>query len=116
MTLGPALAVLPWLERASGLVVRWLALFGRVPLFFYLIHLPVIHALALLVSFARDGRVTPWLFESHPMGAGQAPEDYRWSLLLLYTVWAVAMGVLFVACRWFAELKVRHGGGWLRWF
>jgi len=115
MTLGPALALLPALEAARGAAARALALFGRVPLFFYLLHIPLIHALSLAVSRVRDGAVSPWLFENHPMGNGRAPEGYTWSLPLLYAVWAVAVGLLYLACRWFADLKARRGEGWLRY-
>src|SRR5690606_31246603 len=62
MTLGPTIALLPLLERCRGPVVRWLTVFGRVPFFYYMLHIPLIHALALVVSAARLGSVTPWLF------------------------------------------------------
>lgn len=115
MTLGPALALLPALERARGRVMDALALFGRVPFFYYLLHIPLIHALALLVSLARTGVVDPWLLANHPMGASRAPEGYAWSLPLLHAVWAVALVPLYLACRWFAGVKGRRPGGFLRY-
>lgn len=110
MTLGPAIALIPFIEGATGRVAGVLTTFGRVPFFFYLLHIPLIHALALEVSFARTGAVTPWLFENHPMGNGPAPAGYRWSLGLLYLVWAVAVVVLYFACRWYVRVKAtgRH--------
>ena len=94
-------------------LARWLTVFGRVPFFFYLLHIPVIHALALVVSKIRSGEVNPWLFANHPMGNPEVPEGYTWSLGLLYLVWAIAIVVLYFACRWYAELKARRGGRWL---
>lgn len=114
MTLGPALALLPALERGRGRVMDALALFGRVPFFYYLLHIPLIHALALLVSLARTGVVDPWLFANHPMGVPRAPEGHAWGLPLLYAVWAAALVPLFGACRWFAALKARRPRGILR--
>jgi uncharacterized membrane protein len=105
MTLGPTIALIPALERARGRLAGWLATLGRVPLFFYLLHIPLIHVLAIVVSKIRLGEVSPWLFANHPMGSGPAPEGYTWSLPLLYAVWAVAIVPLYVACRWFAKLK-----------
>ena len=115
MTLGPTIALMPALERARGAVARWVTVFGRVPFFYYVLHIPLIHALALVVSWLRQGSVSPWLFANHPMGNPPAPEGYTWSLGLLYLVWAVAVIILFVACRWFAELKARRTDAWLRY-
>jgi hypothetical protein len=113
MTLGPTIAVLPTLERARGAVARWLAIFGRVPFFFYLLHIPLIHALAMLVSLVRQGSVNPWLFANHPMGSPPAPEGYMWSLGLLYIVWAASVVLLYWACRWFAGVKARRTDWWI---
>jgi len=114
MTLGPTIALLPVLERARGRVARWLTVFGRVPFFFYLLHIPLIHALALAVSAIREGAVNPWLFANHPMGNPAPPEGYTWSLGQLYLVWAISIVLLYFACRWFAEVKARRTEAWLK--
>jgi len=114
MTLGPTIAALPLAERARGAVGGVLAVFGRVPLFYYLLHIPLIHAAALVVSFAREGRVNPWLFGNHPMMPPPVPPGYRWSLPLLYLVFAIVVAILYVPCRWFAQLKARRQDAWLR--
>src|SRR5579862_2449148 len=48
MTLGPIIALMPLLEGLNGAIARAIKLFGRVPFFFYMLHIPLIHALALL--------------------------------------------------------------------
>jgi hypothetical protein len=113
MTLGPTIALVPLLERLRGTLAGWVATLGRVPFFFYVLHIPLIHALALVVSLARLGAVSPWLFTNHPMGNPPPPDGYTWSLGLLYLVWAVAVAILYPACRWFAELKARRRDAWL---
>jgi uncharacterized membrane protein len=113
MTLGPTIAVLPLLEPARGPIARWLTVFGRVPFFFYLLHIPLIHVLAIIVSKIRLGEVSPWLFANHPMGHPEVPDGYTWSLGLLYFVWAVAVVILYFACRWYAALKAGRRDGWL---
>jgi uncharacterized membrane protein len=114
MTLGPTIALMPTLERARGAVAGWLTVFGRVPFFFYLVHIPLIHALAVGVSLARQGQASPWLFTNHPMGNPPPPDGYTWSLGLLYLVWATAIVILYVACLWFADLKARRTEAWLK--
>jgi len=113
MTLGPLLALVPLAERLRGPLARGLTTFGRVPLFFYLLHIPLIHGLALAVSRIRQGRVDPWLFTNHPMGNPHPPEGYAWPLPLLYFVWGIAIVLLFAACRWFGGVKARRRNGWL---
>lgn len=105
MTLGPAIAVLPFLERPKNAMSRVLQTFGSVPMFYYLLHIPLIHLLAIGVSLVRTGAVEPWLFENHPMWPSPAPEGYRWSLWLLYLVTAIAVALLYVVCRWAARVK-----------
>lgn len=113
MTLGPLLIAIALLENAKNWITERLRVFGQVPFFFYVLHIPLIHGLALLVSWSRQGSVSPWLFANHPMGNPPAPEGYTWSLGLLYLVWAVAIVILYLACRWFADLKARRTDAWL---
>ena len=115
MTLGPIIALIPILETARGPLTRYLTVFGRVPFIFYLLHIPLIHALALVVSKFRLGDVNPWLFTNHPMGNPPAPDGYTWSLPLLYLVWVVSLVLLYHACRWYAALKARRTDWWLRY-
>jgi uncharacterized membrane protein len=113
MTLGPTIALVPVLERARGRVAEWITVFGRVPFFYYMLHIPLIHALALGVSQIRLGQVSPWLFADHPTGNPPPPDGYVWGLPLLYLVWAVAIVLLYFASRWFADLKARRRDWWL---
>lgn len=115
MTLGPTIALIPLLERGRGRVAQWLTVFGRVPFVYYVLHIPLIHALALVVSTIRLGEVSPWLFANHPMGAPPVPDGYTWSLGLLYVVWAIAVVMLYFPCRWYAELKARRQDWWLKY-
>lgn len=115
MTLGPTIALIPLLEHARGTVARWVTVFGRVPFFYYVLHIPLIHALALVVSKIRLGEVTSWLFTNHPMGNPSPPDGYMWSLGLLYLVWAIALVILYFACRWYADFKARRQDWWLKY-
>ncbi len=115
MTLGPTIALVPPLERARGVLARALETFGRVPFFYYVIHIPLIHLLAIVVSQVRLGHVSPWLFADHPMGVGDAPDGYQWTLWQLYVVWAIAIGILYVACRRYAAFKAARSYWWLKY-
>ena len=112
MTLGPSLMLLPLAARARGALVRALATFGRVPMFYYLLHIPLIHALALAVWFVRDGTMHQEWFATAPYVS--VPADQRWSLALLYAVFATAVALLYFSCRWYDRVKTRGKYSWLR--
>ena len=105
MTLGPTILVIPFLESVKSRVTEWLRVFGQVPFFFYVLHIPVIHLSALLISLVRTPGSTGWLIANHPMQPPDLPPGYRWSLGLLYLVWAVVVLILYFACRWYARVK-----------
>jgi hypothetical protein len=113
MTLGPMFIGLALAERAAGRVAGVLATFGRVPFFYYVLHIPTIHAAACVVSLVREGAINPWLFTNHPMAPGRVPDGYTWSLPLLYGVFAVVVVLLYFPCRWFARLKATRRSAWL---
>jgi uncharacterized membrane protein len=108
MTLGPMLLVLPFLENAGSRVTNVLKIFGRVPFFYYVLHIPLIHFAAMVVSLLRTGLVAPWLFMNHPVMNPPAPPGYVWSIGLLYLVWLTVVMVLYLPCQWFAGLKQRR--------
>jgi uncharacterized membrane protein len=116
MTLGPMLLLVGLAERRSGKVVNIVTTFGRVPLFFYLLHIPLIHLAACVVSLIREGRIDPWLFGNHPMAPPPVPTGYMWSLPLLYLVWALCVTALYFPCRWFAQVKATRKSEWLSYF
>ncbi len=106
MTLGPAIWLLPRLEEVAargGGLSRALVIFGRVPLFFYLIHVPVIHVVAAIYWQLRFGVVGAWA-----QGARSWPEGYVPDIRLAWVLWILVTIALYPPCRWFAGLKRRR--------
>jgi len=110
MTLGPAIAVLPLLERWKGGAARFITVFGRVPLFYYVLHLFLIHALAVAAAEITTGDAGFLFSNTFP---GMGPDAYGFSLPVVYLVWVVVIGILYFPCRWFADLKRRRKDPWL---
>lgn len=106
MTLGPAIALLPWVENAKGKLATGLTTFGRVPFFYYLLHIPLIHLSAWLVNFLRVGEIHQDWYASAPFVFVE--ESSRWSLGLLYLVFIVDVVLLYLACRWYLRYKSNH--------
>ena len=110
MTLGPMLIALALFEGRTNHI---LSTYGRVPMFYYLLHIPVIHVAACAVSLIREGRVNPWLFGNHPVDPPPVPPGYMWSLGLLYLVFAICVAALYGPCRWYARLRATKRWPWL---
>ncbi|MBC7894513.1 MAG: DUF1624 domain-containing protein, partial [Cytophagaceae bacterium] len=112
MTLGPALVAMSLLDQARGRVTQWLQTFGKVPFFYYVLHIPLIHLVAAGISLVRTPESAGWLVGNYPMDPPPVPEGYPWSLPLLYLVTAFVVTLLYFACRWYARVKA---GGTSRW-
>jgi hypothetical protein len=113
MTLGPTLILMAFAERWRGTLVDAATTFGRVPFMYYLLHIPLIHVAACVVSLVRDGQVNSWLFGNHPLDPPPVPDGYTWSLGLLYFVFAVSVVGLYFPCRWFARVRATRQSQWL---
>jgi uncharacterized membrane protein len=107
MTLGPALMLAAAFETARGPVAGWITTFGRVPLFYYVAHLFLLHALALVYAWALTGDVAA-LVGSPP----HKPAGYGLGLPGIYAVWLAVVVALYPLCRWFAGVKQRRREWW----
>jgi uncharacterized membrane protein len=108
MTLGPALILLVAFERAAGPVARRVTVFGSVPLFYYVLHLFLIHGLALVFAQLTTGE-TAWLLGASPP---EKPAQYGVGLPGVYLVTLLVVMTLYPLCRWFAAVKASGRGWW----
>ena len=105
MTLGPALVLLALFDRTSALednpLARFVVIYGRVPLFYYLIHVLVIHLVSNGV-FWEEHHVwrTTW----------SGPNRLDVGLPLAYVAWVAIVAALYFPSRWFANLKASDWG------
>lgn len=105
MTLGPTLLALGLLERA-GRRAGWIATIGRVPLFYYVAHLYLLHTL-LLVAGVVEGYPVADLAVLHLF----RPEGFGFGLPAVYLLTAVMVAMLYPLSRWYDRVK-RRGTGW----
>jgi len=117
MTLGPALLFLWAVDAGTPRWLRPALIVGKVPMFYYLMHVPLIHLLAIAVCYARYGQVH-WMFESPTLAQFPITEPPGWgySLPIVYLMWAIVVLTLYPLCRWFAGLKQRRNDAWLSYF
>jgi hypothetical protein len=106
MTLGPVIALVPEADKARGWFAHVLKIIGRVPFFYYLLHILLIHVSALVVNFIKDGSMHQEWYTYAPFVS--VPDEYTWSLPLLYLVFAIDVLILYFICRWYADYKLSH--------
>lgn len=108
MTIGPAVVVLALLDGRTGALTRALDRIGRTPLLYYVGHIYVLHALAVLVAWSTDMDVT-WLLESSDAGK---PPEWGYSLPIVYAIAGVVVLFLYPLCGWFGAVRQRRREWW----
>ncbi|MEP6845246.1 MAG: heparan-alpha-glucosaminide N-acetyltransferase domain-containing protein [Panacibacter sp.] len=110
-TIGPALLFLAFSENAGSWLSTQLKMIGRVAMFYYLVHLYIIHLLAMAATYLcgfkwSDMILTTWInFEPKLNG-------YGFSLGVVYLVWFLITIILYFLCRWYDKYKRNHRQYW----
>jgi uncharacterized membrane protein len=111
MTLGPALLLLRVMDgRTPPRLLRPALIIGKVPMFYYLAHILLLHVIALFFSYARYGTIR-YMFESSRPDQFPVTQPPGWAnpLPVVYLLWIVVVVLLYPVCRWYAALKARSG-------
>ena len=107
VTLGPAILFLAFTENTKSWLSRQIKMIGRVPMFYYLVHIYIIHLLALGATYFcghtwKDMILTDWVsFEPKLQG-------YGFSLGVVYAIWFSVIVILYFLCRWYDGYKRSH--------
>jgi uncharacterized membrane protein len=103
LTLGLVMISFPLLDRVSGRLEKLLTTYGKVPFFFFLLHLPLISSTSIVWAFLKFDVFTILAFSAQNLPVGYTP-----SLLRLYLVWVIVLLILYFPCRWYANYKSTH--------
>ncbi len=108
MTLGPALLLLRAFDERTPNMLSPALTFGRVPLFYYMVHFLLIHLGVTLVGALRYGDVH-WFVQSNNLGEYPfaLPPGWGYSLPVVYASWFTIVLLMYPLCRWFAGVKAR---------
>jgi hypothetical protein len=110
MTLGPAIASLPLLERAKGRLSSFFTVYGRVPLFYYVLHIFLIHGIALMLAVI-NGYPADLFIKNGAMFDPNA--NWGFSLGWVYVLWISVVLILYYPSRWYMKIKMKHKKWWL---
>lgn len=111
MTLGPAMLFLAFAEKPLNRLTEKIVVFGRVPMFFYILHIYLIHTLAVIASVVsgykwNDMILTGWV-SMNPQLKG-----YGYSLVFVYVLWIIIIVGVYPLCRWYDNYKRAHRDNW----
>jgi len=101
MTIGPALIILSFTENISNWFTSFIMIYGKVPFFYYLLHIFLIHSLALIISFI-SGRGT-----GNVDFVGIQP-DGGYPLWVVYVLWISVIIILYFPCKGYSRYKASH--------
>jgi uncharacterized membrane protein len=111
MTLGPAIVALALLENVQNKLTAFFTVFGRVPFFYYVLHLFLIHILTVIAFYASGygakdivSQNVPFLFR---------PPTFGFSLKIVYVIWLFVIFTLYPLCKWYSKYKSTHNKWWL---
>jgi uncharacterized membrane protein len=112
MTLGPSVLFLAYTEKLKGPLVKIVSVYGRVPMFYYLLHIYLIHLLAMIASqlFTPVGW-HHWILKT-PIWFTDDLKGYGFSLRVVYLVWIIVVVALYPLCKRYDIYKQSHKEKW----
>lgn len=115
MTVAGLLLMLAAAEQRDNRITRVLMVYGRAPLFYFIVHLCLIHGILLIVVLLQgypfhDLQFGPFQFGRPAVGGGLP-------LWAVYAIWIAVVIVMYPLCRWYGRYKAAHPEKkWLRYF
>ena len=109
-TLGFTFFILLIFEKFHTRFSTFLAVFGKVPFAFYILHIVLVHALALIIAYINYGSIAAnklmdngfLIFDPSTL----AP--YGYSLIIVYSIWLFVLIIMYPFCKWYGAFKQRH--------
>jgi uncharacterized membrane protein len=111
VTLGPAMLFLYAYENTQNKVTNFFLAFGRVPLFYYFLHMLVIHVFAIISIFIFGGNWQDMIMTGKNFMNGNL-KTYGYSLFIVYLVWISVVFLLFPLCKQYMKYKANNKDKW----
>src|SRR6266487_474441 len=109
--IGGGLIALALFEGVKNKLAEFFRVYGRVPMFYYILHLYLIHLIGVIVFFAEGFSVDLIVTPNNPFFF--RPSAFGFGLLGVYTVWVIAVLILYPLCKKYDRYKSTHKKWWL---
>jgi len=107
MTIGPTLIFLSFAEKIQNRISQPITTFGKVPFFFYVIHIYFIHVLATIFLVYQGQAWNAYVISAEEILSGRLGR-FGVSLDAVYAIWIMVVVVLYPLCRWYQAYKEGH--------
>ncbi|SEQ86527.1 Uncharacterized membrane protein [Hyunsoonleella jejuensis] len=111
ITLGPALLFLYAIEGIKNRITDFLLVFGRVPLFYYFLHIIIIHILAIIGILIFGGDWTNMIL-TRDVFRNAKLLNYGYSLFIVYLVWILVITLLYFPSKSYMTYKAKNKDKW----
>jgi len=112
MTIGPAFLLLLFFEKIKNGFTAAIKIYGRVPFFYYVAHLYLIHIASAVFVFIKGHSLAEATTINGDLPFYFLAEKDGYSLLVVYIVWAAVVIALFPLCKWYDHYKTHHREKW----
>ena len=112
MTLSPAFLFLAFAEKAPPRISGFFSTFGRVPLFYYLLHIYILHALALILAVATGFGWKSMVLSRAWVTDEPSLKGYGLSLPWVYLIWLLVVLALYPLCKKYDQYKQNNRQKW----
>ena len=111
ITLGPAFLFLAYAEKWNGRLASDVVALGRVPMFYYILHIFVIHLIAVVAAVVTGFHVSDMVFSTWVTDSPNL-KGYGFSLPVVYVVWIAIVVMLLPVCKWYDRYKQNNRAKW----
>ncbi|MGM5469891.1 DUF1624 domain-containing protein [Flavobacteriaceae bacterium LMO-SS05] len=111
ITIGPGFLFLYATESLQNKVTNFFLVFGRVPFFYYVLHIFLIHAGAMLGLMITGGHWKDMILDNSSFTTDKLA-NYGYSMFVVYLVWIAVVLVLYPICKKYMEYKIKNKDKW----
>jgi uncharacterized membrane protein len=113
LTLGVLFIILSLAEGLKNRFSDFVMVYGKVPLFYFLVHFYLIHLLMFAMVYLQGFKTSELVFG---FDFGRPKEGSGVNLFTIYLIWIGVVIVLYPVCKWYGKYKAEHREKlWLRY-
>ncbi|HUS02363.1 MAG TPA: heparan-alpha-glucosaminide N-acetyltransferase domain-containing protein, partial [Chitinophagaceae bacterium] len=109
MTIGPGILFLGLTERPLNRFGKIISVYGKVPMFYYVLHFYIIHLVSVIAGLI-NGYSLNEMINGAP--GGQPLQNFGYHLWVVYLIWISIVALLYPLCRWYSNYKLRNPQKW----